>query len=139
VIDYNEAVENLRSTLLSYVDCMQKVQLENEELKQRIRKLVSKVYELETILNIYETTKMKRDNRQWIPVTEKLPENGTRVLITFSLLNKEPWIQCAWFGNPSIDFTENKNKPYFYVAAGELKGVTAWMPLPKPYERSKDA
>ena len=56
--DYKTQAENLRTTLLSYIHCVQKVQFENEDLKQKNAKLVLKVYELETILNIYEHRKM---------------------------------------------------------------------------------
>lgn len=34
--DYKTQAENLRATLLSYIDCMYKVQLENEELKFKL-------------------------------------------------------------------------------------------------------
>lgn len=55
--DYKAQAENLRATLLSYIDCMQEVQIENEDLKLKLKKLEDKIYELETILNIYEGKK----------------------------------------------------------------------------------
>lgn len=55
--DYKTHAENLRATLLSYIDCVQEVQLENEELKLKLKKLEDKIHELETILNIYEGRK----------------------------------------------------------------------------------
>lgn len=55
--DYKAQAENLRATLLSYIDCMQEVQIENEELKLKLKKLEDKIHDLETILNIYEGRK----------------------------------------------------------------------------------
>ena len=41
--DYKAQAENLRATLLSYIDCMQEVQLENEDLKKENENLKYKL------------------------------------------------------------------------------------------------
>ena len=58
----------------------------------------------------------------WIPVTEHLPDADDMVLVTCKAKN----------GNLSV------NRAYcdeqgFWHGSGSMAGVTAWMPLPKPY------
>lgn len=58
----------------------------------------------------------------WIPVTEHLPDADDMVLVTCRAKN----------GNLSV------NRAYcdeqgFWHGSGSMAGVTAWMPLPKPY------
>ena len=57
--------------------------------------------------------------QQWIPVTEILPENDDKVLITHS-----HGISMAWWNGRY--WTGSMIKKY--------KTVTAWMPLPEPYK-----
>lgn len=75
---------------------------------------------------------------KWIPVEDELPEKGKRVLVTIPLVNGYPWVRTAWYGTPMFE-----NKICFYESDSEwgdceISGVTAWMPLPQPYERSED-
>lgn len=59
---------------------------------------------------------------RWIPVTERLPEDGAEVLAwsQFGFAYVDLWIDGAW----KIDGLVN----------GENEVVTHWMPLPKPPE-----
>ena len=62
---------------------------------------------------------------RWIPVEERLPEDERYVLVTTA----------------SGDVTEAKywQKEGFWVLKGlAIMSVTAWMSLPKPYERSEE-
>jgi len=55
----------------------------------------------------------------WIPVSERLPEDNTKVIVTMDATYKEKVI-ITWYQNKEHDF---------------LCGlVTAWQPLPEPYE-----
>lgn len=63
---------------------------------------------------------------EWIPVTERLPDPDVMVLVSTK----------AKSGTRSV------NRAYcdgcFWHGSGSMAGVTAWMPLPKPY-REEDA
>ena len=70
---------------------------------------------------------------RWIPVTERLPEKNTLVLITTS---KGIVVQVMFFG-------ENMNGHMVWRSfGGEYvywdEEVTAWMPLPTPWKGESD-
>ncbi len=72
--------------------------------------------------------KKLREQTRWIPVSERLPEDGEIVLITSSdmyLSKLKPW--CGW---------KNRNNWYTFTANGSylIKYPIAWMPLPEPFE-----
>lgn len=63
---------------------------------------------------------------KWIPVTERLPEKNGLYLVTY--VN----------GEANIDFSFFRMKKWHGLVSGEWTDcwypVTAWMPLPEPYE-----
>lgn len=59
----------------------------------------------------------------WIPVTERLPEERGEYLITTTDGQVD---KCFFIG---------KGERYFF---GMHEYVTAWMPLPKPYEKGEE-
>ncbi len=77
----------------------------------------------------------------WIPVSERLPEDGT-YLVTVEGIDGEPRIDIRSFANDlnkvdEFDFPKHKCGWYDYDSEygfWEDTRVTAWMPLPKPYE-----
>ena len=72
---------------------------------------------------------------KWIPVTERLPEYETDVLVTVEgwykgkLIDRATDLATYWQHGSYIDNFETLND---WIEYGEWK-VTAWMPLPKPY------
>lgn len=80
------------------------------------------------------------EDSRWIPVTERLPEDGERVLAThLGGINPNRQViehiydkgfTCGW------DMDLNRDSPTFgHMYMGD---VIAWMPLPKPYEEGAD-
>lgn len=60
---------------------------------------------------------------EWIPVEDKLPDNGEKVLVTYRL------------GVTAASYMGNKK---WQSGNRKLKSVTAWQKLPEPYGRRND-
>ena len=68
----------------------------------------------------------------WIPVTERLPEDGENVLVTYKTTDKiHP---CQYHDDGS------RNPWYSYIdqCRAHMNVVLAWMPLPKSYKGEED-
>lgn len=70
-------------------------------------------------------------NRRWIPVSERLPEDYQRVLVTIVNYNGDKVVRVAEYHNKRKRFQIKENDEQWKV--GE-KGLLAWMPLPEPYK-----
>ena len=73
----------------------------------------------------------EREKHRWIPVTERLPETGDYVLLSFSN-----------FSVPAIGrYDEDEEGGAFFIGdeteslVSQDMFVNAWMPLPEPYRR----
>lgn len=85
---------------------------------------------------------------KWIPVNERLPEEGQNVLCTVRELCDYP--DCDEYGVPETFMCEGSYHHsqditqgwYIYRHPGSGAGgadVIAWMPLPEPYKTGKGA
>ena len=66
--------------------------------------------------------------QEWIPVTERLPEEGDYVLCVLKGFNYGGKIQVCKF----VPADKFKDKPYFEHFRNGFPHVTHWMPLPQP-------
>lgn len=90
---------------------------------------------------IRETLKEAEAEQRWIPIEERLPEDGDRRKFLLSVkwyddvcdetLECVDDLQYFWRDRKWYDVEEHKEFDDFYT-------ITAWMPLPKPYERSEE-
>lgn len=87
----------------------------------------------DTGVDPYEIGNATQCRAGWIPVTERLPETGKHVLISFSN-----------FTVPITGRYEEDEKGGAFFAGDETKSlvskdiyVNAWMPLPEPYHEDK--
>ena len=67
----------------------------------------------------------------WIPVSERLPENFQRVLVTIVNYNDDKVVRVAEYRDWCRTFQIKENREQWEV--GE-EGLLAWMPLPDPYQ-----
>jgi hypothetical protein len=64
--------------------------------------------------------------QRWIPVSERLPENGDESILIFGIYDNAP---SVWFCRYVFGFI-----PYDDLTDMDYFNVTHWMPLPQPPE-----
>lgn len=76
---------------------------------------------------------LEEPERKWIPCSERLPEDGENVLVTYKTTDKiHP---CQYHDDGS------RNPWYSYIdqCRAHMNVVLAWMPLPEPYREDGEA
>lgn len=100
-------------------------ELQNETQEQA-RQMLERVARLSD-----EIEQMKGEERQqWIPVTEKLPEPETYILVSFDNFTL-PDIATYRVDDDGSGAFYQGDEDYTYLSVGFY--VNAWMPLPEPY------
>ena len=66
--------------------------------------------------------------QEWIPVNDRLPEEGEYVLCVLKGFNYGGKVQVCKF----VPADKFKDKPYFEHFRNGFPSVTHWMPLPEP-------
>ena len=90
-----------------------------------LHKMINYLYSRLKEQFIYVDYLLSRLKQQWIPVTERLPEEETDVIVC----NANGDIQISR-GSHS---TEMKDHFIWYTTGWRFGKVIAWMPLPEPY------
>lgn len=84
---------------------------------------------------------------QWIPVSERMPEDGTDCLVSVRCSTQVVIVDMATYSTDLFkvdkeDFFGNRGESGWYYFSGEygyckILNVIAWMPLPEPYREEK--
>ena len=99
----------------------------NEETQEQARAMLKRVARLSD-----EIEQMKGEERQqWIPVTERLPEPETYILVSFDNYTL-PDIATYRVDDDGSGAFYPGDEDYTYLSTGFF--VNAWMPLPEPYK-----
>ncbi len=99
--------------------------------------LVARLAEYEdTGLEPAEVLQLKKNAVQWIPVTERLPEDGRRVLVCSVVrdYDAEGNGYFMWTGAIMSDCWMVQTPYPDVLRQNENTEVIAWMPLPEPYQ-----
>ena len=115
-----------------------------EALDRYVVPALNRTWNEKTCKAIFEALERQTGEREekWIPVSEKLPEDGTYLVTTIGRILVEPSIDIRSFAKDlskecEFGFHEHKCGWYDYDSEcgyWEDTGVIAWMPLPEPYE-----
>jgi hypothetical protein len=70
---------------------------------------------------------------RWISISERLPEDFQRVLVTIVNYNGDKVVRVAEYSRRTFKIKEN----YEQWNVGE-KGLLAWRPLPEPYKAESE-
>lgn len=97
-----------------------------EEMEEKINKLVRHGYIAGNLTIMLTEWQHQIEQRQWISVTERLPEYAYDLCIIYFKDGSGEMVVMpgCWV----------KNKFYDYTEAWEVENVTHWMPLPDPPE-----
>lgn len=98
----------------------------NAETQEEARKMLEKVAKLS------EEIEKAQEKTRWIPVTERLPESGSMVLVSLEGISIPDIAECGGTSQEGIKFRPVDND-FAYA-----KGIVAWMPLPEPYREKEE-
>lgn len=73
------------------------------------------------------------ETQTWIPVSERLPENYTKVLVTYRGRVIEAKLELVGYDNRRMWNSDSLT----YLEDATNGNVTAWMPLPQSYREDK--
>lgn len=103
-------------------------QVVTKELRERLYSALWKLMEYEDTGLTPEEVEQLKESRRWIPVEERLPEEDDRVILCtkHGTVKEGQYTERYGYAMRKGFFTEN--------CFEEICDVTAWMPLPEPYQ-----
>lgn len=90
----------------------------------------SNTKEVKSIINTAITALEKQENGAWIPISERLPENNVKCLVTVQYENFAGIYTMVTTGS----FNDKKIKIYGEQPVISNRKIIAWQPLPEPYK-----
>lgn len=110
-------------------------------------------FDTESVLRKLPSAQSKRDKSDWIPCSEKLPEDLTEVNVTYVNHDPEPYYasikdrpltgstvyyedEWYWYSSTCVDYLNEYGKNDSDKVDDAIE-ITAWMPFPAPYQGGK--
>ena len=98
-----------------------------KEALERHKQITSKA-----IAKIKELSSSSESQNNWIPCSERLPEECTRILDVVKIPKRKPMVRSGYYANSLF---QNDNGDTWNADDME---VIAWMPLPEPYKAESE-
>lgn len=88
---------------------------------------------LDDVLSILMTLINEKNDKDWIPVTKKLPEKQDEYLVTWKMSN----VDTLFLQILEYDILDKTWILEEYMKTYKDVEITAWKPLPQPYKEGK--
>lgn len=95
---------------------------------ERIHGSLQGCLEFKQLAEWLKELKQLREQIRWIPVSERLPKKGTRVLTC----SNDGYIEIQSIES-TYGYWENEEGDW-----SDIDEITAWMPLPRPYKEESE-
>ena len=132
LISRQDVIDELKAMYLYHASEKWREEASDDTIKARAESCMASLVEMKLRI---EKLPSAQPEQKWIPCSERLPEQGKSVLVTY-VYNGKRFVAESWY----IGQHDERGNPLFSSCADEYKASdlyfqkVAWMPLPEPWK-----